>query len=192
MKKNKLSFPEFKEGDLAKVEYNGITILVQPYISFSQQQALIVKYLEEYFNPFFNAMAGVPFDYLSAEEILKINVIDLCTNSKVFEDEKGLKPSFSIDDLISRPDLWENIRGKIKNFNEFYSRLQHIVAERRSERELQKSLGSILDTAIDKLTEVLNKLSTLNLTDKDKENIKETLEAVNNSEVMKILADKVK
>lgn len=163
-----------KQPKIEEIDYHGNTIKVKTYLSADEQNALINQYVEQY--------ADSPNQ---AEYILLIAVIDTCTSIQLFEDDATT--ALTIDDLLSHWDLIEEIKSKIKNYEDFYAKLQMIVNKITIEKN---SLANTVQDGYTKLLDLINSLpeilSNLKISDEDMARVKEIVESPVLNEATKI------
>src|SRR5258706_10262801 len=133
---------KFDENRVESFLYGENSIQVKNYLSLAEMGVLVMQYLNESFDP--EEEKNLNYKYMNAEYTLYLNVIDLCTSIKLFEDD-GITPLFTIDTFISNPILWKEIKSRIKNYDDFYDKLQSIVEERKEQRRLDVSIGKIIN-----------------------------------------------
>jgi hypothetical protein len=164
------------------IDYNGSEIVVQPYLTTENQIILAGNYLADYFD---SSSLGKEYNVLLAENGLLLAVIQLCTNIDMSEilSSKDLS-----DDFLSNTQLCDDIISKIQNYWEFYTRLTTIVDDVRREKEMQLSLGAVIDGLATKVSSLLENLMGFEPTDENMQKIKDMLKTVESSPIMKQLA----
>lgn len=131
----------FNEPELQEVTYGKIKIKVKPYLSLTDQLTLLSVYLEEYFSKEQSKI-------IESEYKLMFGVLDLCTDIDV--------ETLNLDGLLSNYKIWEDVRSKVKNYGEFRALLARTVDEIKENRRIEKSLGSIIESLFDRLSNLLN------------------------------------
>ncbi len=173
---------KFDENRVESFLYGENSIQVKNYLSLAEMGVLVMQYLNELFDP--EEEKNLNYKYMNAEYTLYLNVIDLCTSIKLFEDD-GITPLFTIDTFISNPILWKEIKSRIKNYDDFYDKLQSIVEERKEQRRLDVSIGKIINNGYTKLMEFLSGLNGEAMSDESIEKVKGLLKEINESPVLK-------
>lgn len=154
----------FKAVGHAEVVFQEQTIKVKPYLSLTDQMAVLTAYLEEYFSPDASAVIRSEFKLILA-------VLDYCTDIDV---EK-----LSLNDIMANFKLWKEINSKIVNYGDFRSLAARTIDELKEQKRLEKSLGNVAE----KILEFINNLKDISPEMLDK--AKELLGDVEKSEVFK-------
>jgi hypothetical protein len=149
-KKVKVKFPE-KENVI--VDFNEKKISVTPWISAPVQSMLIKSYLKNYFDPTVNSVPDCKYDFVDAENELKVSIIGALTNVDLSGDV----------DLVGMiaSGLFEATIAVVSNYDEFKENLYNCVDIVERERELEKSVGGILGGVATKINGLLDKLSSI-------------------------------
>lgn len=155
-------------------------IKVKPFLSMEEQVELTRYYIEQYFQP--SPQVGTEKDYLAAEFTLMLNVIDKCTDIMLFENDL---PVMVAEDFLSNEDLWIEIKQKITNFWDFYTRLGRIISDIKEENQMKASLGYVLDGLADRVEDAISSLMTFEPTEENMGKIKELVAQVNSSPILK-------
>lgn len=123
----------------SEVIFKDQTIKVKPYLSLTDQAAVLAIYLEEYFSPDASAI-------IKSELKLIMSILDYCTNIDV---EK-----LSMNDIMANIKLWKEINSKIVNYGDFRALLARTIDEIKEKNRIEKSLGNV----IEKILEFVNNL----------------------------------
>lgn len=170
--KVKLVFPDEKQDSF---KFGEKIVTVKTYLGLALQKELIENYIEIYFAP----NSENRFDYLGAEATLILDVMDKCTNIAFVDDED--KTLFSMDDIISNPELFAQIKTRIKNYDEFYRSLHRVISDIREKKSLEKSVGGVIDRLYETISTFLLEFSS----EENIRKVNEMLFNVNNSDVLK-------
>jgi len=144
---------EYKIPEDRTIEYNGIKIIVKPFLSLVQQTFLINRYIDEYFGNAGKLIGVSDYDYLTAEFSL-INYI-FQTNTNI--ETEGLE-----NDIVADSGLWETITHVIVNYKSFRAKLDYIVEDIKAQKLLKNSLGSVISNLADKFLIILEDIKNLN------------------------------
>lgn len=155
---------EFKAVDAVEVTFGNEKIKVKPYLSITDQVAILTVYLEEYFS---NTNTGV----INSEFKLILAVLDYCTDMDV---EK-----LSLNNIMANYKLWKEINSKIVNYGDFRALLARTIEEIKEQKRIEKSLGNIAE----KVLEFINNLK--DVSPEMLEQVKSLLVDVEKSEVFK-------
>jgi len=146
---------EFTAPKNVKVNYNGITIEVNPFLTTAQQVFLISKYLEEYFNKNEkeeNLTSESKYSHLNAEYSMINYILQLKTNI----DTENLDNNFYSD-----TDFTQKITASITNYFDFRNKLNFIINEIKQQNVLDSSVGTVLSNLIEKALVILDKFSEI-------------------------------
>lgn len=144
---------EFKAPKNKTIEYNGVEIQIIPYLDFIQQVGLVNKYVNDYFGEIENKLVPQsPYNFIEAEYNLKVYVIQTLTNIDV--------ESLSVE-IMSDENLFSNIVHNVSNYDEFRYRLDMVVDEIKEEIKLKRSLGQVIDNALEKFSGILEMMNNL-------------------------------
>jgi hypothetical protein len=163
------------------LNYLGKPIKVKPYLSLPAQEEIIRIYLDQYFEP--SVVVGTNRDCLSAEVVLMLAVIDECTDIKVFEDD-GVTPFIKLDALLCNIQLWDAIRGKIQNYYDFRESLNKFIKMMEDERSHEQSLAAVVDNFLGDISEVLGKLSKMDISQDGFNKLQEIVKSVSESKLL--------
>jgi len=163
----------------------GQSVIMKPYLSYTEQGALITKYLETSFENHAIEIEGTSRDFLGAELNLMMSIADLCTNIDV--------DSLEVDDFDAY-DFWSYIEKNVENYYDFRSRLSDAVSAKEEEIRLEKSIGNVIDSLSAKLFDALDKFSALSPEDLETVTTqsRSLLKALEESSLTAVLADKEK
>lgn len=147
------------------IEHNGVEIEVTPYLTFTQQIFIINAYLDVYFGVK-NESIVTPlskYNYFEAEYTLANYIIQLTTNIDVTDA--------SYDSMLDS-HLLSKITREIYNYGDLDERLRHMVNEIKEQKNIEKSVGSVIDKAFEEVKEILSNFS--NITPEDLEKVQNT------------------
>ena len=152
-------------------------ILVKPYLTSSEQIVLINSYMMAYFFPVStNTNKGLSeYDYIGAEYSLKLNIIDICTNIQVFDDNGNVMDDMS---RILYNGIWNSVRGCIKNYDEFRTSLYAVKDDIKFQLQLSKSIGYIVENMSNKILAIFERLSSMDLSPENLKVLRETVETI--------------
>ena len=150
MKKIKVKFPE--KGNVS-VDFNEKKISVSTWITAPVQSMLISQYLKNYFSPEANSVPLCKYDFVDAENELKVAIIGALTNVDLSGDV----------DLVGMiaSGLFEDVIVMVSNYDEFKENLYQCVDIVEREKELEKSVGGVLGGVAIKINGLLDKLSSI-------------------------------
>lgn len=151
MDKVKLNIIEPK---LKKIEYNDQEIKVKPYMTIAEQVLLIHHYVKDYFlpDPELIVIQETSRNPVWAEIKMRLEVIKRFTDIDTAE--------LDIDNFFAS-GLWEKITEDIKNYSEFYTRLNAYVSDIEKEMLYKKSLGVVIDDLAERLEGIINRLANI-------------------------------
>jgi len=144
---------EFKAPEIKRTIYKGNEIQVFPFLSLPKQGFLINSYLREYLTPKENRLIEFSkYNYLEAEFSLINYIYDLNTNIEAKDIDL---------DVVADVELWNIVKKEITNFEDFRNKLDYIVKQLREDIALGASVGSVLDSLVEKGVSILEKFSEL-------------------------------
>lgn len=176
--KKKLVFKE--ESDYTTISYQDNIIKVKKYISFDDMLSI----LHDYINVYFDTPSGfllASHNCVGAEYSFLLGVIGKCTDIELSKDNQM---SLTIDDLLTHSDLVEEIKDKITNYTDVYSMARMLIVDIEKQKELDKSVGSVIDEAVKKLTVFL---TNFKLKDTDISELRDMVKEINSSEFVEKL-----
>lgn len=175
--KKKLVFKE--EADFETVVYQDNVIKVKKFISFDD----ILYITQNYIHVYFETPSGFilsSHNHIGAEYSFILDVLERCTDIQLtIQTETNGQAVLVIDDLIKHKDLISDIQAKISNYYDVYNIVLSVVSDIKEQTALERSLGSVVDEAIKKLTTFL---SNLKLKDGDISELKKITEEITSSE----------
>lgn len=134
---------EIKVPQNKTIEYNGVTIEINPYIDFAEQILLINEYVNDLFSESNEILVPKTKNHIfEAECRLKNYIIQINTNI----DMSNIDNNIYIDDF-----LWAVLMREISNYSEFRKRLDYVVFEVREQIKLENSLGQVLSDILEKV-----------------------------------------
>lgn len=155
---------EFKIPKNVTIEYNGIEVVVFPYLDTATQIVLINSYLRDFFvKEGEGLIISSETDFLTAEFKMMNYILQVCTNIDT-DDING--------DIYSDPFFWEKIISTITNYQMFRERLSFILEEIRRQIKMKLSTGIVLSEFVEKFYKVLDNFS--NITPEELENARKT------------------
>jgi hypothetical protein len=183
---------DFSQSGTESIKYNNDEILVNKYISFDQQISLCTAYCSAYFFPSTNntIKGSSDWDYFGAEYTLRMNILHLCTNIKVYNDDNSIVGGV---ENIFYSELWDKISQKIVNFQPFRAALNKVVDDIQKQISNKNSLGSVLNGLANKLSLAIDQLSKIDLSPENLQRLKDTADHitknVENSSVSEIFKE---
>lgn len=163
---------DLTDKEFVRVDFEGKYVFVKPFINVLDEATYIKKYVDTYFNEI-----NFIDDYLEAEWTLMLSLIGEMTN---FEIKENIKLNTLIDS-----GLWEVVKSNIKNYNDFREKLTIVIDHENKKRELDKSVGAILENISDKIMVFLDKVMEIDVssdgTKKLVEELKSTMENFDNT-----------
>jgi len=152
MGKNKVKL-EFVFPNMETVEYNGVEIQVDTFLTTVQQIFLINRYVDEYFESLNeDFVKSSEYSYLTAEYNMIYYILKLLTNV----DVENLDENIYSDSI-----LWGKITSLIVNYFDFRNKLNFIINEIKQQNVLSNSIGTVLSDLIDKAYVALDKFSDI-------------------------------
>jgi predicted RNase H-like nuclease (RuvC/YqgF family) len=146
-----------KEDQNCSILYGNMTIEIYPYMSLNNKLEIIGSYVDTLFKG-----NDIGDNYITAEYILMLSVIDKCTNININDSDIIGHPSFS--------GLWESIKSNIKNYSEFRNELDKIVELKQKD----KSVSAELNRIVYKISGFINELSKMDLSENGIKQLLET------------------
>lgn len=154
---------EFVPVKNVKFEFQEQYILLTPYFSLKDK----IIFISDYVNYLFaDGDEDIAIKYLVAEQSLMLDIIDKYTNVKVDD--------VNFDSLIAS-GLWNQIKSKFVDYEEFRKDLQTAIDMKKFEKKLEKSIGAIVETISDKIAIALQKVSEM-----DVDSLRETTQDFSN------------
>jgi hypothetical protein len=145
---------EIKTPENKIIEYDGVSIEINPFIDFPEQVILINEYVKDFFGDITEiVIPETKYHIFEAECRLKNYIIQLSTNI----DMSDIDNNIYVDDK-----LWEMITREISNYWNFRGRLDEVVYEVKEQEKLDNSLGKVLSDLLAKaegFIDQINKIS---------------------------------
>jgi len=144
---------EFKIPKTKTIEYNNTEIKIIPYFTISQQVALIIGYIETYFEKSEDAPIELSkYDYVGAELNLIQNMFLLNTNIDVENTDSS---------AIFDETLVYGVTSEITNYYNFREKLDRVILDIKEQRVLENSIGTVVSNLVEKAYVILNKISNI-------------------------------
>jgi hypothetical protein len=168
---------EFKLPKSKTVEYNGVEIVVNPFMSLDLQAFLINTYVEDYFVSGDSVVKKDKYDYINAEANLFSNIMQLCTN---------IDPTCVNNELLSDETLKDLLIANISSYWGFEAKLSRIVDNITNQLESEQSIGMVIDRLVKEGFALLEKFSSTKPEEIEKmtKNTQELLERLEKSSVL--------
>jgi hypothetical protein len=159
LEKNSLTI---EPADTVSFNFQKQEIKVFPYVSVTNKQLFMHYYLDA-------MVEDKPLDvkYLQAEYTIVLAIVDNLTNISITDLDI---------DLVISSGLWDKIKSRIVNYDEFKSEINEVVKMMREDVALEKSIGTVLDKTSASITNFLSNISNVDLS---KEGVSKILEALN-------------
>jgi hypothetical protein len=145
---------EIKTPENKTIEYDGVTIEINPFIDFAEQVLLINEYVKDFFGDLTEiVIEKTKYHVFEAECRLMYYIIQLNTNI----DMSDVDNNIYVDGK-----LWEAITKEITNYWDFKERLESVVYEIKEQEKLDNSLGKVLSDILEKaegFIDQINKIS---------------------------------
>jgi hypothetical protein len=145
---------EIKTPENKIIEYDGVSIEINPFIDFSEEVLLINEYIKDFFGDITEIVVEkTKYHVFEAECRLMFYIIQLNTNI----DMSDVDNNIYVDDK-----LWEMITREITNYWNFKRRLDEVVYEVKEQEKLDNSLGKVLSDLLAKaegFIDQINKIS---------------------------------
>jgi hypothetical protein len=144
---------EIKTPENTTIEYDGVTIEINPFIDFSEQVLLINEYVKDFFDDIPEIVVPkTKYHVFEAECRLMYYIIQLNTNIDMSD----------IDNNIYVADkLWDMITEKISNYWEFRERLDEVIYEIKEQEKLDNSLGKVLSDILEKAKGFIEQIESI-------------------------------
>lgn len=144
---------EIKTPENKTIEYDGITIEINPFIDFAEQVLLINEYVKDFFGDITEIVVPkTKYHVFEAECRLMYYIIQLNTNI----DMSDVDNNIYINDK-----LWETITKEISNYWNFRERLDEVVYEIKEQEKLDNSLGKVLSDILEKAEGFIDQLNNI-------------------------------
>lgn len=155
------------EEQVSTVKHGDMDITVKKYLSVAKQQTLISDYCSTIID------SSIPADmrYLRADLGLMLHIIDTMTDINVEDTEEYV---FSVDGLVAS-GLYKKITEQIDNFEDFCDVLEDSITLTLENHFMNRSIGYKFDSLMDKITDTLDNINSINL---DKESIVELITTI--------------
>lgn len=150
---------DFVPAEEVEFKFAGHKIAVSPFFSFKDKLLFITEYVNYLFT---ESEEDISIRYLVAEHGLMMDIINRCTNIDVEQVD--------FDNLVAS-GFWNQVKARIADYEDFRKELNSAVEIKRYEKQLEKSVGAIVENIADKLTIALQKIS-----ESDVESLKKTTE----------------
>jgi len=143
--------------DDVRFDFKGIEVIVFPHIKTDDKIILAEVYADALLiSP--DTVRG----YFVAENSLILGILDMYTNIEIYADEvseDGIR-SLGIDmDDVVRSGLWNEIKGRLTNYDELRRDITKIVQIKREDLTTAMSVGKVLDSFADKIIEFLDRMN---------------------------------
>ena len=136
--------------DVLRFEFQKHDVEVMRYIP----QPLMLELGKTFIDLSLRDFDGIVEGYYSAYWSIVIGIVQECTNVKVDQDNF---------DLVISSGLWDEIKARIVNYEEFISGLDKILQRELEIRALENGLGKSLDEITNGVLGFLNKIGELDL-----------------------------
>lgn len=174
---------ELKTPENTTIEYNGVTIEINPYIDFAEEVLLINEYVKDFFGDLNEiVIPKTKYHIYEAECRLIYYIIQLNTNISM----ENIDNNIYVENI-----LWYRIIEKIINYHEFRKRLDMVVHEIKEQVKLDNSLGKVLNDLKEKaeiFLDQMNKISPDDLKDIQDKGF-ELIDELEKSNIMRNPAD---
>lgn len=146
--------------ETVKFDFYGNNIEVRTVLTLSEQNELMNQYVYQYFAPMRDLMSVkiTQYDYLGAEQGLIGWIIENLTNVQIFDEDDQI--AIDLDTLYSR-GLWQEVRERIANYEEFRYKLDRVVKDYLHDRTVEKYTGAVLDDLYHKIADFLKEISSM-------------------------------
>jgi hypothetical protein len=144
-------------------------IEVRPYLDVAEQSELIELYLDSYFN---SDNYGNEQSQIIAECAVVLYILDHLTNVEISNED--------IDNVLASK-LWSYVKERISNYDDFRHNLNEVIKNKKEQIALEKSVGVMVDKAVNKVVELVSNISQNTDVDKIKEVITSSLKEMEQS-----------
>lgn len=152
-------------------------IEVRPYITVAEQSELIELYLDSYFN---SDNYGNEQSQIIAECAVVLYILDHLTNIDISNED--------IDNVLASK-LWKYVKEHISNYEDFRHNLSEVIKNKKEQIALEKSVGVMVDRAVNKVAELVENISKNTDVDKIKEVITSSLKELEQSPMAPVFAE---
>jgi hypothetical protein len=144
---------EIKTPENKIIEYDGVSIEINPFIDFPEEVLLINEYIKDFFGELTEiVIEKTKYHIFEAECRLMYYIIQLNTNI----DMSNVDNNIYVDDK-----LWEMITSEISNYWNFRERLDNVVYEVKEQEKLDNSLGKVLSNILEKAEGFIDQLNNI-------------------------------
>lgn len=144
-----------------QVFYNEQSFFVSQALPIKIETDLVSLYISEYFGS-----EAIYINYIKAEEVLKLAIIDKCTNINI--------DNIMVNDIVMS-GLWDTIQTEIPFYYKLRRTIERVVDRIEKEIATQRSINGTLERIELMIKEFLSNISELDLS---VEGIKEILSAL--------------
>lgn len=145
-----------------EIDFFGQKIHIVPFLTTDKQVFLINQYIEDYFtpNPEKIILEGIKtYNYFSAE----LNLMNYIVQMNTDIDTESFDNNFYSDSYF-----WDAVTSQIKNYRLFRERLERTIEDIKEELVLEKSVGTVLENAVNMLEDILQEFKDLSPEDIEK------------------------
>jgi len=137
---------EISPNETVGFRFDEQNLIVKKYFSTNEK----IEFLNEYLSNITDITQTFAARYLIAEHALILQILDRCTNIDIESLDQ---------EAIIGSELWEKIKSYITNYDEFRKDLDKVV----SMWQAQESVGATFKNISDKLMEVLDNVSKMDV-----------------------------
>jgi len=127
----KINLKTKKAIDLAVFEFDGNTIIVNPYITLGIRQIIV----ENYIHNLYDDVIDFSKNYFIAKVSMQMMLIDMCTNIEVDSD------SF---DYVLSSGLWDEIIKRISNYNTVLEDIYEVAKIYQEKKDLENVMAGLI------------------------------------------------
>jgi len=142
--------------------YKNTVVMVNPFIGINDKTIFAKNYINALFQG-----GDIVSNFIEAESGIILGVIQLCTNVELPEDTNA-----ELLDYFVSSGLWNIVKQNVKNFEDVKSEIYKIVEM----KNLTESLPATLSTLFQKLSNLIDSVSDMDLSE---DGIKKLMEALN-------------
>lgn len=137
---------DLKEIEFQAFQFNGIDILIKPYLGMLDKIGIAMEYL----SLLFEEDSEVTTKYYISEYALILQIVDIVTNIDVTDIQT---------DLLIYSGLWDEIKKKIVNYESFRYDLNRLILFYQNEKNAEISIGAVVERLGNKFAESMKDIS---------------------------------
>lgn len=153
MEKINIIFSDIKP---VRIEFGDNTIEIKKRIPLETRTNLTKWYIDA----MLDETKSLADRFWEAEMTLLLGIVDVCTNIAISFEEHAI----DVEKLIAS-GLWDEIKKNIVDYDDFRNELIYVVGLAIENKRTQNSVGSLAEDLMVKVTDFLNKISEMDLSE---------------------------